>query len=42
MDGDVEQFKFQFKISFGMSDYNSSDVILRLNGTDYVDDFFGR
>ena len=31
--GDVEQFKLK---AFGMSDYNSSDVILRLNGNDYV------
>jgi len=30
---DVEQFKVK---AFGMSDYNSSDVILRLNHNDYV------
>ena len=30
---DVEPFKVK---AFGMSDYNSSDVILKLNGNDYV------
>lgn len=30
---DVEKFKVK---AFGMTDYNSSDVILRLNGNDYV------
>lgn len=30
---DVEQFKLK---AFGMADYNSSDVILRLNGNDFV------
>ena len=30
---DVEPFKVK---AFGMSDYNSSDVILKLNGNDFV------